>query len=292
MIKNQERVQSRRLSGVILLTLTLATLVCLLVILPSRSASALPLPGADYRFQNKLSTSVGTAPALQKIGPGTNTFTTATVDGSSRTVLRFPEGNGLKLSPTTGVVPNNTYTIVVLFELNEVGDDVSRFRRILDFENGTSDSGLYVEDGRLSFYRQGIGSVKGTTPIPANRYVQVVVNRDASGMVRGYVDGAEQFSFDDSVSQSAVIGGANTLRFFKDDTIEHSAGSAARIRLFGSALSADRCRSAGSPGAHRLQGELQRGSRGQQHRGRQVPDGQPERVYAEGRHPAVRPDFG
>ena len=152
----------------------------LLVIFPSRSASALPSPGADYRFQNKLSTSVGTAPALQKIGPGTNTFTTATVDGSSRTVLRFPEGNGLKLSPTTGVVPNNTYTIVVLFELNEVGDNESRFRRVLDFKNGTSDSGLYVKDGRLSFYRQGIGSVKGTTPIAADRYVQVVVNRDAS----------------------------------------------------------------------------------------------------------------
>ena len=237
MIKSQERVQSRRLSGVVLLALALATLVSLFVIFPSSSASALPSAGADYRFQNKLSTSVGTAPALQKIGPGTNTFTTATVDGSSRTVLRFPEGNGLKLSPTTGVVPNNTHTIVVLFELNEVGDDESRFRRILDFKNGTSDSGLYVEDGRLSFYRQGIGSVTGTTPIPANRYVQVVVNRDASGIVRGYVDGAEQFSFDDSVSQSAVIGGANTLRFFKDDTIEHSAGSVARIRLFGSALS-------------------------------------------------------
>ena len=135
------------------------------------------------------------------------------------------------------MVPNNTYTIVVLFELNEIGDKESRFRRILDFKNGTSDSGLYVEDGRLSFYRQGIGSVKGTTPIAADRYVQVVVTRDASGVVRGYVDGAEQFSFDDSVSQSAVIGGNNTLRFFKDDTIEHSAGSVARIRLFGSALS-------------------------------------------------------
>ena len=98
MIKSQERVQGRRLSGVVL-ALALATLVSLLVIFPSRSASALPSPGADYRFQNKLSTSVGTAPALQKIGPGTNTFTTATVDGSSRTVLRFPEGNGLKLLP-------------------------------------------------------------------------------------------------------------------------------------------------------------------------------------------------
>lgn len=108
----------------------------------------------------------------------------------------------MKLAPTTGVVSNGTYTIVVLFELNNVGDDVSRFRRVMDFENGTSDSGLYIEkDGttsKLSFYRQGIGSVRGATPIAANRYVQIVITRDAGGEVRGYVNGAPQFTVPDA----------------------------------------------------------------------------------------------
>jgi hypothetical protein len=243
MFKSQERVRGMRLSEVVLLALTLATLVC--VLLPARSASAVPPSAADYRLQGKLSTSVGTAPALQKIGPETNSFTTATVDGASRKVLTFPKGNGLKIAPTTGVISNGTYTIVVLFELNNVGDDVSRFRRVVDFENGTSDSGLYIEkpavgSSILSFYRQGQGTVPhlNSTPIAANKYVQVVITRDdASGFVKGYVDGTKQFEINDATSQDAVISSANTLRFFKDNTSEHSGGSVARIRLFDSALS-------------------------------------------------------
>ena len=237
MIGNQERVRSRRLYEVVVLALALATLVSVFVIFPSRSASALSPSKADYRFQNKLSTSVGNAPALKEIGPRDNTFTTATVDGVSRKVLSFPRGNGLLLPPrndNTSVVPNNTYTIVVLFELN----DVSNFRRVVDFKNGTSDNGLYVQNGRLRFFP---GS-SGTTPIVANRYVQVVITRDLSGLVKGYVDGAKQFEFSDATAQDAIISNKNTLRFFKDNTSggtagEDSAGSVARIRLYDSALS-------------------------------------------------------
>lgn len=244
MIHDQRWMQSRRLSGVVLLAIALATLVSVLVIFPSRDALALSPSKADYRFQGKRSSSVGNAPALQDIGPRDNSFTTATVDGDSRKVLRFPKGNGLKLPDITRVLTNNgVYTIVVLFELNDVGNDTSRFRRVVDFKNGASDSGPYIEKvggtSRLSFYRQGLGSVQGTTPIAANRYVQVVITRNAIGTVRAYVDGSPQFEFDDTTSQDAVISGANVLRFFKDNTSEDSGGSVARIRLFDSALSAD-----------------------------------------------------
>ena len=88
MNESQERMRSRRLSEKMLLALSFATLVSvLLVLLPARSAFALPSPKADYRLQNTLTTSVGTAPELQKIGPKTNAFSTATVDDSSRKVL-------------------------------------------------------------------------------------------------------------------------------------------------------------------------------------------------------------
>jgi CSLREA domain-containing protein len=230
-----ERVRSRRLSEVVVLALALATLVSVLVIFPSRIASAALTSEADYRFQNKRSSSVANAPALQDIGSRDNSFTSATVDGTSRKVLKFPKGNGLKLPDTTRVVPNNnTYTIVVLFELN----DVSNFRRVVDFKNGTSDNGLYVQNGRLRFFP---GS-SGPTPIVANKYVQVVITRDGSGLVRGYVDGSPQFEFNDATSQDAVISAKNTLRFFKDNTSggttgEDSAGSVARIRLYDVALS-------------------------------------------------------
>jgi hypothetical protein len=219
----------------VLLALALATLVSVLVLFPSRTASALTPPKADYRFQNKLSTSVGNAPNLTDIGPRNNTFTTATVDGAPRKVLHFPRGNGVKLSPTTSVVPNDTYTIVVLFEL----DSVDGFRRIIDFKNATSDSGLYIQNGRLRFFPT---SSAGPSPIAANQYVQVALSRDSGGTVVGYVEGVQQFSFSDT-SGEAVTDANDALRFFRDNqsggaSTEHSAGSVARIRLYDSALSA------------------------------------------------------
>ncbi len=228
------------------LALALVTLMFILLLFPSRSASAETPPKADYRFQDTRSTSVGSAPALTDIGPGTNTFTTATVDDAPRKVLSFPEGNGVKLSPTTDVVPGvgGTYTMVVLFEL----DSVSGFRRIIDFKNGGSDNGLYVQDSNLSFYRHPQAIVQGAgAPIAANTYVQVALTRDSGGTVVGYVDGVQQFSFFDGLSDGngfqAIIDANQTLRFFRDNesdgaTDEHSAGSVARIRLYDRALTA------------------------------------------------------
>ena len=103
-------------------------------------------------------------------------------------MLAFSQNNGLSLSSTTGVVPNDTYTIVMLFSLEQT----SGFRRILDFKNGTSDNGLYAQNGYLYFYPTASAS---SVSISANTYVQVVITRDTSGTVTGYVDGVQQFQF-------------------------------------------------------------------------------------------------
>ena len=206
----------------------LGALVAVLCFLGGEAA-AFNRPAADYRFQNTRSSSVGTAPALADIGPRTNRFGSFTAD--PRTVLRFPQGNGLELSPTTRVVPNRAYTIVLLFEF----DSVTGFKRIIDFKNRAADSGLYIQSGFLRFYPH---DALGTTAIPAFQPVQVALTRDsASKEVVGYVNGVEQFSFIDSANE-AVISSADALRFFKDDGSEHSAGSVTRIRLYDRALSA------------------------------------------------------
>lgn len=185
---------------------------------------------ADYQFQNTRNSSVGSPPALADLG--TNSFSSATVDSTSTTVLTFSQNDGLSLSSTSGVVPNGTYTIVMLFSIQST----SGYRRILDFKNGSSDNGLYANNGYLYFYPPASAS---SASISANTYVQLVITRDSSGTVTGYVDGAQQFQFSDS-SNHGVIDSNNTIRFFRDDnsSSEASAGAVARIRIYDGALTA------------------------------------------------------
>jgi hypothetical protein len=183
---------------------------------------------ADYLFQNTLASSAGVAPPLQNLGA--NGFNTAIVDGTSRTVLNFAQNDGLSLSPTSGVVSSNVYSVVVLFSFNTI----SSFRRILDFKNASSDNGLYVFNGTLDFFP--VASASGP-PIGSNTFVQVAMTRDSFGNAACYVNGVQQIAFVDT-NNHATLDANNVLRFFRDDGTEASAGSVARIRLFDFALSA------------------------------------------------------
>ena len=111
---------------------------------------------------------------------------------------------------------------------------VDGYRRILDFKNGTADTGLYVLGGKLSFYSVAEAP---SSSVAVNTFVQVVLTRDAAKKVIGYVNGVKQLEFTDS-SDLGLIDNNNTLRFFKDNNFEASAGSVARIRLYNGPLSA------------------------------------------------------
>jgi len=207
--------------------------VTLGLVLSAPTAGATPNLVADYQFQTTHSSGVGTAPDLVDIGSGTNTFATDTVDGNPTTVLTFPADNGLSLSPTTGLITDNSYSVVVLFKFATV----TGFRRILDFKDGTSDDGLYQSAGNLDFFPSASAADGAIT---AGSYVQVVLTDD-SGTVTGYVNGNQEFQFTDS-TDLATIDSNNVLRFFQDNTsggvtTEDSAGAVARIRLYDGALS-------------------------------------------------------
>jgi hypothetical protein len=185
---------------------------------------------ADYRFQGTLGSDVGAPPALANLGSG-NRFVTERVDGAERSVLAFAAGDGLSLTPTTDIIANDTYTVVLLFRF----ETVDGYRRILDTKNGAIDRGLYNLGGQLMFYNDATAP---TATIAASSYVQVVLTRTAAGVTVGYVDGAQQFSFTDA-GGNGTVSSDNVLRFFKDDGAENSAGAVARIRLYNRALSAD-----------------------------------------------------
>ena len=186
---------------------------------------------ADYQFNNTLSSGVFDVPGLVNNGSsGTNTFITDTVDGQSRTVLQFPNGNGVNLSPTTGVLPDGSYSIVLLFRF----DAITSYRKIIDFKNRSTDLGFYNLHGSLQFYN--VTSFT-TADIAPNTYVQIVLTRDSGGSTTGYVNGVQRFNFQDTANNA--LPNANTiLHFFQDDFGgESSAGAVARIRIYDNALS-------------------------------------------------------
>jgi hypothetical protein len=195
-------------------------------------AQAVPAATADYYFQGSLESSLGTAPDLIEVEKGSSAFTAD--EGTGVTVLRFTGGRGLALAPTTHVIRSSGYSIEILFRF----DLLAGFRKVIDFKNGSTDDGLYVLDGCLSFVPKEQDAL---TRIGSDSYVQIVLTRDAADRVVGYVDGVRQFAFDDRVGL-AKVGGSDSLRFFVDDDTtsrEWSSGSVSQIRLFDQALTAN-----------------------------------------------------
>lgn len=195
-------------------------------------ATTITRPGgplvADYQFQNALTGSAASAPELTHIGTG-NDFALETVDGIDRPVLRFPQGNGLTLPGFSSLVSGNAYSIVVLFRF----EAVSGYRRLLDFKNGVGEPGSYIADHQLFFYlSNSVGSEKTIEP---NTWAQIVVTRDTDGTVKGYHNGGLRLTFKDDAGVM-LHDAANTLRFFKDNGAEESAGAVARIRLYDTLL--------------------------------------------------------
>jgi hypothetical protein len=143
------------------------------------------------------------------------------------------------------VVGNDFYTIAVSARIdnilgNQPGAAGTGWLRLVDFKHGSLDSGLYDYRGQLNLYPDACGT-ESPAPLVDGVYEMVVLTRDSTGLVTGYVNGVQQFSFSDS-SNDAVIDSHNTLRFFRDNTgtapNEASSGAVARIELFNTALSA------------------------------------------------------
>lgn len=184
-----------------------------------------PTLKADYRFNGNRRSLSPAAPSLFDLrNGGTSTFATENVDGVNRTVLRFPEGNGLQLIDATSVIPRNRYTIVVKFRF----DAVSNYARVIDFSRALSDDGPYVLGGQFIFHPNAPETVAN---IDVDEWVNVVLTRSRAGRLRGYVDGVKVFDFTDTTA--GKFNDLNTLRFFRDnDNREETSGAVSRIRLY------------------------------------------------------------
>jgi hypothetical protein len=221
---------------------------------PVGAAWAAPGVG-DYQFQDTCSNSVGPDVGHYLDGtPGTPTiracapidFTTDTVSGQTQQVLNLPVADqGVEVPAPASELVNGPgeYTIALCTKLDDLNS--GGYVRLIDFQNGQSDNGLYeFANGELDFYPHVTST---DTPITAGTYHQIVVTRDASGTVTGYVDGVQEITFDDSSSQDGVItagpdSSGPVIRFRRDNdsgaNSEATTGTIARIQIFPSVLSA------------------------------------------------------
>ena len=238
---------------------------------------------ADYEFQNDLTSSVAGVPDLTSAGSSTPGFATENVNGQTRTVGTFADTGGYK-AMTNGVIPADDYSVVMFVRFDAVPPTSSLigtkatvlptdvFRKILDFKNLASDSGLYSQNNLLAFFDANNptsfpGALGGPLAVP-DTFVQIALTRDgASDQVTAYVDGTQAFTFTDTgdlatigdVTDPSTMLTSQFLNFFVDDNIntvvtdpitglsvtlptsslEGSSGSVAYIRLYSGALTPD-----------------------------------------------------
>lgn len=185
-------------------------------------ASSLALaatPAHLYELNNSLADTMG-GPALVNLG--------GSLTASN---YQFEANQGLSLSGVLGSV----YTIDTVVSL----DAVDGWRKLVDFKALAPDDGFYVYYSNLNFYPV----IGGTAAVNAGQWAQVTLTRDAAGLTAGYVNGVQQWQFDDSVTQRATFSEPDGVaHFFIDDVatgqLEVSGGKVDYIAIYDSALSA------------------------------------------------------
>jgi Secretion system C-terminal sorting domain len=134
-----------------------------------------------------------------------------------KTVFAYNESGGVSF-PNASLI-GGTYTIHLLFKFNAVpapGD----YARIIDFENGGSDDGLYMNDNPCITTGQAI-TFSGPATCPAftsNVYsLLTVVRDDATDVVTFYVNGVALGTLTDALNDFVPSTPTTPIIFFRDD---------------------------------------------------------------------------
>ncbi len=183
----------------------------------------------SYSWDTNFISNINSSPVLDTIGT-LGTDTSATVLGqSNKSVYRFANKSGLILN--NPVVPVNNYSIELVFSL----DLTTGYRKLIDFSDRTSDTGLYVLNNSLRFYGTNFGG--GTL---ATGYNHLVLTRASNNATTVFLNGTQVISFNDSTGLADLSPGGD-LALFIDDTVtggnEQSAGAVDFIGLYGGVLS-------------------------------------------------------
>jgi hypothetical protein len=163
----------------------------------------------------------------------------------------FAANQGLSID---GALPPDVYTVDITFAFA----DLASWRKILDFEGLTKDTGFYTYEGALQYVIvPGADFLTAPASFTPNATTRVTLVRDGAGHTVVYRDGvrslatragapeppttpAMDFEFDDATRVAALTGTVAT--FFVDDTEtndEAASGSVREIVIYDVALSAE-----------------------------------------------------
>ena len=184
-----------------------------------------------YNFENSLNEVNGLSPALTILGEQGSFVldTLSEVNQNTKIVYRFAENSGLQFNNTAaGNFLGDNYTIEIYF----VFDELSSWKRVVDWKNRKTDWGAYVYYGELNFYNILYSE---EAPVIAGEYTYYVITRTAAtGQVLIYTDADVKIDFIDSGGH-ALIDEDGVLNFFHDDLVvpnEASSGAVAMIKLY------------------------------------------------------------
>ena len=143
----------------------------------------------------------------------------------------FGANLGLSLE---SAVPQSVYSIDFTMAL----DETNGYRRLVEFKNLSSDTGLYNLGTTLNFFNVATGP---NDAFAIAQLARVTITRDAAGTFTGYVNGVQQINFNDSTGLGEFTGPSQIAYFFRDDNAfgnEASGGFVDYIRIYNVALSA------------------------------------------------------
>jgi hypothetical protein len=209
---------------------------------------------ASYGFDNTLASSYPGGPTLGVVDPeGTSGFVTDTVGSDTRTVYHVgginsppADQGGLTFDGSSVLDPTQGYSVEMTFEFVPGTDDRDgAWRRILDSQNRTSDTGLYADpSNQLDIY-----PVAGTSSAAfvAGAYRNVVLTVGAAATptsfvsVSAYIDGGHSFTTTTNVMD---LQSGNLLGLFLDNTSGGGQGewapvNIATLNVFSGVLTAD-----------------------------------------------------
>jgi Concanavalin A-like lectin/glucanases superfamily/PEP-CTERM motif len=169
----------------------------------------------DFRLNGNLTNSAGGALSIANNG------------GSlGATGITFGSNQGPTIS---GFSSPANYSVETAFSFATIGG----YRKIIDFLDRSSDTGLYVLSGFLNFYNL---TTSGSAPFVANQMNSLVFTRDAGGNSVGYVNGTALIAF----NNAGLTNVTSFLHLFRDDFAtgqgEASPGFVDYIRVYDTAL--------------------------------------------------------